>query len=130
MQIFFNSVHTTVLHETQLVEAMDVEPWKQRVKCKIIHGFFISQDIGTSNPCCCSRFHYIILSYNHDLKLPRGASGKEPAYQCRDAGSSPGSGRSLEEDTAMYSSIFAWRIPLTEKPGRLQALGLQKAGHD
>ncbi|CAI9166319.1 unnamed protein product [Rangifer tarandus platyrhynchus] len=63
-------------------------------------------------------------------RFPGGASGKEPACQCRDAGSSPGSGRSLEEDMATYSSIFAWRIPLTEKPGGLWALGLQKAGHD
>ena len=49
--------------------------------------------------------------------FPDGASGKEPACQCRDAGSSPGPGRSLEEGMATYSSILAWRIPWTEEPG-------------
>ena len=36
----------------------------------------------------------------------------------------------LEKGMAAYSSIFAWRIPLTEKPGRLESMGLQKVGHD
>ena len=31
----------------------------------------------------------------------------------------------LEEDMANHSSILAWKIPWTEKPGRLQATGLQ-----
>ena len=31
-----------------------------------------------------------------------------------DAGSIPGSGRSLEEEMATHSSILAWRIPWTE----------------
>ena len=29
-----------------------------------------------------------------------------------------------------YSSILAWRIPWTEKPGRLQSMGSQRVGHD
>ena len=36
----------------------------------------------------------------------------------------------LEKGTATYSSIFAWRIPWTEEPGRLQSMGLQRVGHD
>ena len=32
---------------------------------------------------------------------------------------------SLEEDMATHSSILAWRIPWTEKPGRLQSIGLK-----
>ena len=31
---------------------------------------------------------------------------------------------------ATHSSIPAWRIPLTEKPGRLQYMGSQTARHD
>ena len=31
----------------------------------------------------------------------------------------------LEEGMATHSSIFAWRIPLTEEPGGLQTMGLQ-----
>ena len=30
----------------------------------------------------------------------------------------------LEKETATHSSILAWRIPWTEKPGRLQSVGL------
>ena len=29
-----------------------------------------------------------------------------------------------------HSSIIAWKIPWTEKPGRLQAMGSQGVGHD
>ena len=29
-----------------------------------------------------------------------------------------------------HSSILAWRIPWTEKPGRLQSMGSQRVGHD
>ena len=31
---------------------------------------------------------------------------------------------------AIHSSISAWRIPWTEKPGGLQFIGLQKVGHN
>ena len=37
---------------------------------------------------------------------------------------------SLEEEMATHSSILAWRIPWTEKPGRLQSLRSQRVGHD
>jgi len=30
---------------------------------------------------------------------------------------------------ATHSSIFAWRLPWTEEPGRLQSTGLQRVGH-
>ena len=36
----------------------------------------------------------------------------------------------LEEEMATHSSILAWRISWTEEPGRLQSMGLQRAGHD
>ena len=35
----------------------------------------------------------------------------------------------LEEGMATHSSILAWRIPLTEEPGRLQSMGSQKVRH-
>ena len=34
----------------------------------------------------------------------------------------------LEEGMATHSSILAWRIPWTEEPGRLQAMGWQRVG--
>ena len=36
----------------------------------------------------------------------------------------------LEEGMAPHSSIPAWRIPWTEKPGRLQSMGLHRVRHD
>ena len=36
----------------------------------------------------------------------------------------------LEEGMATHSSVRAWRIPWTEEPGRLQAMGLQRVRHD
>ena len=36
----------------------------------------------------------------------------------------------LEKEMVTHSSILAWRIPWTEKPGRLQSRGSQRVGHD
>ncbi|CAI9154435.1 unnamed protein product [Rangifer tarandus platyrhynchus] len=36
----------------------------------------------------------------------------------------------LEKEMATHSSILAWKIPWTEKPGRLQSMGSQRVGHD
>ena len=36
----------------------------------------------------------------------------------------------LEKEMAIHSSTTAWKIPWTEKPGRLQSMGLQRVGHN
>ena len=36
----------------------------------------------------------------------------------------------LEKGMATHSSILAWGIPLTEEPGGLQSMELQRVGHD
>ena len=36
----------------------------------------------------------------------------------------------LEKGMATHSSILAWRIPCTEKPGGLQSMGWQRVGHN
>ena len=36
----------------------------------------------------------------------------------------------LEKEMATHSSTLAWRIPWREEPGRLQSMGLQRAGYD
>ena len=41
-----------------------------------------------------------------------------------------GQGDPLEKGMATHSSILAWRIPRTEKPGGLQSMGLQGVGHN
>ena len=65
--------------------------------------------------------------------FPGGTSGKESARSAgdiRDMGSIPGAGRSCEEGMSTQSSILAWRIRWTEKPGGLQSLGSRIVGHD
>ena len=51
------------------------------------------------------------------------------AGNARDAGSlvqSLGWEDPLKKETATHSSILAWRIPWTERPGKLQSMGSQK----
>ena len=36
----------------------------------------------------------------------------------------------LEEEMASHSSVLTWKIPWTEKPGRLWSMGLQRVGHN
>ena len=36
----------------------------------------------------------------------------------------------LEKEMAAHSGTLAWKIPQTEKPCRLQSMGLQRVGHD
>ena len=36
----------------------------------------------------------------------------------------------LEKEIATHSSTLAWKTPWTEKPGRLQFMGLERVGHD
>ena len=73
------------------------------------------------------------LDWDHTLFRRRAFQGAlvvknlpANAGDARDVGSIPGSGRSLEEEMATHSSILAWEIPQTEKPGGLQSVGLQR----
>ena len=36
----------------------------------------------------------------------------------------------LEKEMATHSSVLAWRILWTEKPGRLQSMGSHRVRHD
>ena len=59
-----------------------------------------------------------------------GSDGKKPACNAGDPSSIPRLGRSPGEGMATHSSILAWRIPQTEKPGGLQSRGSQGVRHD
>ena len=68
------------------------------------------------------------LARSFDSKgASRWLSGKESVCQCRRPKRHPDA---LEKEMAVHSSILAWRIPQTEKPGRLQSMGSQRVGHD
>ena len=47
-----------------------------------------------------------------------------------DVGSILGQDDPLKKEIATHSSILAWRIPWTGKPGRLQSTGSQRVRHN
>ena len=76
-----------------------------------------------------SSLYFIQPSISHDfLCIPGGSEVKASASNAGD----PGLDREdpLEKEMVTHSSILAWRIPWTEKPGRLQSMGSQRVGHD
>ena len=70
----------------------------------------------------------------HLYGLPRWHSGKESACKCgrhKRCGFNPWVRKiSWRRARATHSSILAWRIPRTEKPGGLQSIGPQRVRHD
>ena len=60
--------------------------------------------------------------------VPGGTSGEISMQETQVR--SLGHEEPLEEGIAAHSSILAWRIPRTEEPGGLQAMGSQRVGRD
>ena len=58
--------------------------------------------------------------------FPGGSYGKESSCNAGDLGSIPGLGRSPGEGNGNPLHILTWRIPWTEKSGRLQSMGSQE----
>ena len=61
-------------------------------------------------------------SFSYSLSFPSDSDGK--ASSCNAGG---GWEDLLEKEMATHSSIFAWRIPWTEEPGRLQSMGCKES---
>ena len=70
----------------------------------------------------------LILELN--LGLPGGSVVKNLPASAGDTGLIPESGRAPEKELATHSYNHAWRIPWTEKPGRLQSMGFQRLTQD
>ena len=51
-------------------------------------------------------------------------------YLCKQVVWTMGLEDPLEKKMAIHCGILPWRIPWTEKPGRLQSMGLQRGRHD
>ena len=62
------------------------------------------------------------------MAFPGGSDGKEIACNAGDPSLILGRDDALEEEMGTHSSILAWRIPWTERPGGLQSMG--SVGHD
>ena len=61
---------------------------------------------------------------------PHGSIVKESAHNAETHFWSLGQEDSQEEETETHSSILAWRIPWTKKPGWLQSIGSQRVRQD
>ena len=62
--------------------------------------------------------------------FPGGSDSKECTCNAGDQVQVLGQKYPLEKELETNSSILAWRIPWTEKPGRLQSVGSQRTGHN
>ena len=108
----------------------------------IIHLLFTSgrqsTEVVESMFKLCARYlhtpYLSFLFYKFLAKLdalggfPGGSEGKESTCNVEDLGWILGLRRSPREGHG-NSSILAWRISWTEKPGGLQSLGSQRVGH-
>ena len=70
-----------------------------------------------------------VLEIYISMGFPGSSVVKDTSANARDVSSIPGSEDALEEEIATHSSILAWKISWTEKPGRLPSLGLQRVRH-
>ena len=92
--------------------------------------------ISYTNYMCVFIFSYRILVsiiyiyiYIHN-GFPRGSDGKESSAMRETWVQTLGRTDPLEKGMATHSSILAWRIPRTKKPGKLRSMGSQGLGHD
>jgi len=82
-------------------------------------------------------YHHVEMERKADSLYPSylvdftgGLNSKESACNVGDLGSSPGLGRYPGERNGNPLSIFSWKIPWMEEPGRPQSMVLQRVGHD
>ena len=64
-----------------------------------------------------------------EMGFPGGSAGEGSACSSGDQVQSLGWEDPLEKEMTIHSSILAWRIPWTEKPGGLQSMYSQRVGH-
>ena len=62
--------------------------------------------------------------------FPSASDGKASVCNAGDRVQSLGWEDPLEKEMAAHSSILAWKIPWTAKPGRPLSMGPQRVGHD
>ena len=64
------------------------------------------------------------------MDFPAGSGSKASTYNAGDSGSIPGSGKSPGEGNGNPLQYFVCKIPWMEESSRLQAMRLQRVGHD
>ena len=75
--------------------------------------------MNRSTSVVCERI-YLLSTFSFIWSFPGGSESEESSWNTGKSGSIPGSGRSPGKGNGYPSSILAWRIPWTEKPGSPQ----------
>ena len=70
------------------------------------------------------------LNFSFQIEIHGGSDGKHLSTMRETQVWALGWEDPLEKEMAIHSSTVAWKIPWTEKPGRLQSMGSQRVGHD
>ena len=77
-----------------------------------------------------SDFIFNLLTFLFSTGFPGGSEGKESASVQETQVQSLNWEDPLGKGMVTYFSIFAWRIPWTDEPGRLQSMGFQRIEHN
>ena len=80
------------------------------------------------NPYISQRNYSALISIVIILCFPGSLVVKNLPANTGDTGLIPGSGRPLEKEMAIHSSILAWRIPWTEETGGYSPQGCKRVG--
>ena len=105
----------------------------QLIWCYVIPYYPQTATLNWSN---MSTILLSIITAMNVIRLPTWHSGRKPAFQCRrckrhrcDAGLIPGLGRCPRVGNGSPLQYSWLKNSLTEEPGRLQSMGLQKVRH-
>ena len=90
---------------------------------------YSSGDLGSIPGLGSSPGEGIQLTTPVFLDLPSGSDGQESTCYVGDLGLIPEWEDPMEKDMVTHSSVLAWRIPWSEKPGGQQSIGLQRVEH-
>ena len=113
----------------QLTLFTNQEKQKQMIKQINTQSFYLHYSTVISKSKCKFYFPYLIICGQwYGLSLVVQRVNCLPAMQ-ETWVRSLGQEDPLEKEMATHSSTLAWKIPWTEKPGRLQSMGLQRVRH-
>ena len=107
-----------LLHHKHILPKIQLE--SQPITLSLSLFFFFFDLFCLSNPLYRKKSQVLLV-----VKNPPASGG-----DVRNVGSFPGLWRCPGEGNGTHSSILAWIIPWTEKPGGLQSMGLPRVGHD
>ena len=102
-----------------------IEKMVLRSPATVVELFILAFSSSSSVSFICQS----VIMYIYCLYCFPGGSVVNSTCQCRRHGLDPWVGKK-EKEMATHSTILAWEIPWTEKPGGLQSIESQRVRHD